>query len=173
GGSTTVYPFEKWRYRYLDGLGNDVNIEFVDPSLTNEYHMTMDPSEKDALARVPGAGLTLYEQMGLANKADRFSRTDGTLLGTGSMPLPARMNVFDRLEQFAKLQKPPEVKFKDLEAAVNSTIKYNLLPMAARVDYVPVTNSSVLTYFAFQFDRKDLQFKQKEGLSQAAINIYA
>src|SRR5204863_9162732 len=69
--------------------------------------------------------------------------------------------------------KPPEVKFKDLEAAVNSTIKYNLLPMTARVDYIPVTNSSVLTYFAFQFDRKDLQFKQKEGLSQAAINIYA
>jgi len=135
--------------------------------------MTMDPSEKDALSRVPGAGLTLYEQMGLANKADRFSRTDGTLLGTGNMPLPSRMNVFDRLQQFSKLQKPPEVKFKDLEAAVNSTIKYNLLPMRVRTDFVPVTGSSVLSYFAIQFDRKDLQFKQKEGLSQAAINIYA
>jgi GWxTD domain-containing protein len=173
GGSTTVFPFEKWRYRYLEGLGNDINIEFVDTTMTNEYHMTMDPSEKDALARVPGAGLTLYEQLGLANKADRFNRTDGTLLGTGSMPLPARMNVFDRLDQFAKLQKPPEVKFKDLEAAVNSTIKYNLLPMRVRTDFVPVTPSSVLTYFTLQFDRKDLQFKQKEGLSQAAVNIYA
>lgn len=173
GGSTTVFPFEKWRYRYLEGLGNDIIIEFVDPSMTNEYHMTMDPSEKDALSRVPGAGLTLYEQMGLANKADRFNRTDGTLLGTGTMPLPARMNVFDRLDQFAKLQKPPEVKFKDLEAAVNSTIKYNLLPMRVRTDFVPVTSSSVLTYFTLQFDRKDLQFKQKEGLSQAAVNIYA
>jgi GWxTD domain-containing protein len=171
GGNTTVFPFEKWRYRYIDGIGTDVIIEFVDPSMTNEYHMTMDPSEKDALARVPGAGLTLYEQLGLANKADRFSRTDGTLLGTGNMPLPARMNVFDRLQQYAMLQKPPSIKFKDLEAVVTSSIKYNLLPMRVRVDFVPVTPASVLAYFAVQFERKDLQFKQREGLSEAAVNI--
>jgi len=173
GGTTTVYPFEKWRFRYIEGIGNDVNIEFVDPSMTGEYHMTMDPSEKDALTNVPGAGLTLYEQLGMACKADRFTRTDGTRLGTGGMPLPASMNQFTRLEQFAKLQAQPAVKYKDLEAAVNSTIKYNLLPMKVRVDYIPVTASSVLANITIQFDRKDLQFKQKEGVSQASINIYA
>jgi GWxTD domain-containing protein len=173
GGTTTVYPFEKWRYRYIDGIGTDVEIEFVDPSMTGEYHMTMDPSEKDALTNVPGAGLTLYEQLGLADKADRFTRTDGTRLGTGTMPLPARMNQFDRLDQFAKLQKPPEIKFKDLEAVVSSSIKYNLLPMKVRTDFIPVTAASVLTNVTLQFDRKDLQFKQKEGISQAAVNIYA
>jgi GWxTD domain-containing protein len=173
GGTTTVYPFEKWRYRYIDGIGNDVNIEFVDPSMTGEYHMTMDPSEKDALTNVPGAGLTLYEQLGLACQAQRFTRTDGTHLGTGNMPLPASMNQFTRLEQFTKLQAQPTVKYKDLEAAVNSTIKYNLLPMKVRTDYVPVTGSSVLTNITLQFDRKDLNFKQKEGVSQASINIYA
>jgi GWxTD domain-containing protein len=173
GGTTTVYPFEKWRYRYIEGIGNDVNIEFVDPSMTGEYHMTMDPSEKDALTNVPGAGLTMYEQLGLACKADRFNRTDGTRLGTGGMPLPANMNQFTRLEQFAKLQAQPAVKYKDLEAAVNSTIKYNLLPMKVRTDFVPVTSSSVLTNITIQFDVKDLQFKQKEGVSQASVNIYA
>jgi GWxTD domain-containing protein len=173
GGTTTVYPFEKWRYRYIEGLGNDVNIEFVDPSMTGEYHMTMDPSEKDALTNVPGAGLTMYESLGLACKADRFNRTDGTRLGTGGMPLPASMNQFTRLEQFAKLQAQPAVKYKDLEAAVNSTIKYNLLPMKVRTDFIPVTSSSVLVNITIQFDRKDLQFKQKEGVSQASVNIYA
>ena len=173
GGTTTTYPFEKWRYRYIDNIGNDVNVEFVDPTMTGEFHMTMDPSEKDALTNVPGAGLTMYEQMGLANKADRFNRTDGTRLGTGSMPMSARMNVFDRLDQFAKLQKPPEIKFKDLEAVVSSSIKYNLLPMRVRTDFIPVTGASVLTNVTLQFDRKDLQFKQKEGVSQAAMNIYA
>lgn len=173
GGTTTVYPFEKWRYRYIEGIGNDVNIEFVDPSMTGEYHMTMDPSEKDALTNVPGAGLTLYEQMGLACKSQRFTRTDGTTLGTGTMPLPASMNQFTRLEQFAKLQAQPAVKYPDLEAAVNSTIKYNLLPMKVRTDYIPVTSSSVLVNITIQFDRKDLQFKQKEGVSQASVNIYA
>ena len=67
--STSTFPFEQWRYRYIPGIGNDVNIEFVDTTMSGEYHMTSDPSEKDALLYVPGAGLTMYEQMGLACKA--------------------------------------------------------------------------------------------------------
>jgi GWxTD domain-containing protein len=173
GGNTTFFPYEIWRYRYLECCGSDVEIEFVDPSMTNEYHLTMDPSEKDALSRVPGAGLTMYEQMGLANKADRFTRTDGTLLGTGSMPLPAKMNQFDRLQQFTNLQKAPGVKFKDLEALVQSTIKYNLLPMKVRTDYFPLTGSNVIFNLTIQFERKDLQYKQKDGVAEAAVNIYA
>jgi GWxTD domain-containing protein len=173
GGTTSVFPFEKWRYRYIEGLPPNVEIEFVDPTLTGEFRMTMDPSEKDALMMVPGAGLTLCEAMGQCSKADRFSRVDGTRLGVGpSAVLPQTMNQFTRLEQFAKLQAPPAVKFKDLEAAVNSTIKYNLLPMKVRADFIPVTDSSVLTNITIQFDRKDLQFKQKEGVATANVNIY-
>jgi GWxTD domain-containing protein len=173
GGTTSTFPFEIWRYRYIEGLGNDIMIEFVDPTMTGEYRMTMDPSEKDALLMVPGAGLTMMEQMGLASKADRFNRTDGTRLGTGTQPLPSRMNQFERLHQFAMLQKPPEVKFKDLEAAVSSTIKFNLLPMRARADFMRVTNSSIMSNITLQFDRRDLQFQDKEGISRATVNIYA
>ncbi len=172
GGTTSTYPFEKWRYRWIEGIGTDIIIEFVDPTMTGEYRMTMDPSEKDALLMVPNAGLTLIEQMGLADKSDRFSRTDGTRLGTGTQPLPSRMNQFERLEQFAKLQKPPVVKFKDLEAMVTSKITYNLLPMRVRVDFVRMTNSTILTNIAVQFDRKDLQFQQKENVAKAIVNIY-
>jgi GWxTD domain-containing protein len=173
GGTTSTFPFEKWRYRYIEGIGSNVEIEFVDPTLTGEFHMTMDPSEKDALMMVPGAGLTMCESLGQCNKADRFSRVDGTRLGVGSSAvLPASMNQFTRLEQFAKLQAPPAVKFKDLEAAVNSTIKYNLLPMKVRADFIPVTDSSVLTNITIQFDRKDLQFRQKDGVSTAHVNLY-
>ncbi len=172
GGTTSTYPFEKWRYRYIEGIGNDVNLEFVDTTMSGEYHLTMDPSEKDALLYVPGAGLTMMEAMGMACKNDRFTRTDGTHLGTGSTPLPESMSEFTRLENFAKIQKPPAIKYKDLEAAVNSSIKYNLLPMKVRVDYIPITGSSVLTNITIQFERKDLQFKQKEGVSTATVNIY-
>ncbi len=175
GGTTSTYPFEKWRYRYIEGVGSqtDINIEFVDPTMTGEYRMTMDPSEKDALLMVPGAGLTLMEQMGLADKADRFSRTDGTRLGTGTQPLPARMNQFERLQQFADLQKAPKIKFKDLEAQVNSRIIFNLLPMLARADFFPATSSTVMSNITLQFNRKDLQFKQDGPLSKAVVNIYA
>src|SRR5579871_6775764 len=171
GGETTAYPFEDWRYRYIEGIGNDVNIEFVDPTMTGEYRMTMDPSEKDALARVPGAGLSLLEQMGMANKADRFNRTDGTLLPTPIGGQTAKMNEFERLDQFTKLQKPPVVKFKDLEAVVNSRVTYNVLPMKLQADFFPVTESSVLANITIQFDNKDLQFQSKDGVQKAVVNI--
>jgi len=172
GGNTTFFPYERWRYRYIEGVGQDVIIEFVDTSMTNEYHMTWDPSEKDALLRVPGAGLTLYEQMGLADKADRFTNQTGMRLGQGPLSGTSRMNVFDRFERYVAVQKAPPIKFKDLDAVVNSTIKYNQLPMQVRVDYIPVTESSVNTNITIQFHRGDLQFKQSGGVAEALVNIY-
>src|SRR2546422_253527 len=173
GGTTSTFPFEKWRYRYIEGIGNDINIEFVDPTMTGEYRMTMDPSEKDALLYVPNAGLTLMEQMGMASKTDRFNRTDGTHLGQSFGGTPASMNEFERLERFSKLQKPPVVKFKDLEAAVSSHITFNLLPVKVQADYIKVTNSSVLTNVTIQLQNKDLQFQLKDGVQKAVVNIYA
>ncbi len=172
GGTTSTYPFEKWRYRYIEGIGSDINIEFVDTTMTGEYRMTMDPSEKDALLYVPGAGLTLTEQLGLSSKTDRFNRTDGTHLGTAFGGQSANMNEFNRLEQFAKLQKPPVIKFKDLEAAIRTRITYNILPMKVRMDFIRVTNSSVLTNITLQFDNKDLQFQAKDGVQKAVVNVF-
>src|SRR5579862_6488493 len=172
GGTTSTYPFEQWRYRYIEGIGNNIVIEFVDTTMSGEYHMTMDPSEKDALLYVPGAGLTMAEQMGMADKSQRFNRTDGTHLGTGTDPLPVSMQEFERLEQFAKLQAAPKVKYKDLEAAVSSSIRYNALPFKVKTDFVKITNSTVLAMVALQFNRKDLQFQQKDDVAKATVNIF-
>jgi len=172
GGSTSTYPFEQWRYRYIEGIGTNIILEFVDTTMSGEYRLTMDPSEKDALLYVPGAGLTMAEQMGLSDKTARFTRTDGTHLGTGSMPLPESMNEFTRIEQYAKIFNPPAIKYKDLEAVVTSSIKYNLLPLKVLVDYIPLTGASVLTSITIQFDTKDMQFKDKDNSSTATINIY-
>lgn len=173
GGTTSTFPFQKWRYRYIEGIGNDVIIEFVDTTMTGEFRMTMDPSEKDALLYVPNAGLTLMEQMGMASKVDRFTRTDGTRLGVGTQALPARMNQFERLQQFALLQKPPQVKFKDLEASVNSKIQFNVLPIQVRTDFVKLTNATVMTYVTIQMNKADLQFKTTDNIAKAMVNIYA
>ena len=84
GGETSTYPFEDWRYRYIDGIGENIILEFVDTTMTGEYRLTMDPGEKDALLHVPGAGLTMAEQMGMTqggSKMDRFNRTDGMTVG--------------------------------------------------------------------------------------------
>jgi GWxTD domain-containing protein len=175
GGETTTFPFEDWRYRYIEGIGNDINIEFVDTTMTGEYHMTMDPSEKDALTYVPGAGLTMAEQLGLSDKSARFNTTDGTHMGAplsgNTMDRPASYNEFERLNQFAKLQQPPPVKFKDLEAAISSRITYNILPMQVRIDYVRVTESSVMANITLQFENRDLEFKLKDGVQKANVNL--
>jgi GWxTD domain-containing protein len=175
GGETTTFPFEDWRYRYIEGIGNDIMIEFVDTTMTGEYHMTMDPSEKDALTYVPGAGLTLAEQMGLSDKMARFNTTDGTHMGAplsgNTMDRPASYNQFDRLNQFAKLQQPPAVKFKDLEAAISTRITYNVLPMQVRIDYVRVTEATVTANITVQFENKDLQFQAKDGVQKSVVNL--
>ncbi len=43
GGTIFKCPFEQWRYRYIEGVGKDVIIEFDDTKSTGEYKMTRDP----------------------------------------------------------------------------------------------------------------------------------
>jgi GWxTD domain-containing protein len=172
GGSTSTYPWETWRWRYLEGIGENIILEFVDPSGSGEYHMTMDPSEKDALLHVPGAGLSLMESMGMATKADRFTRSDGTNLPTALGGTPASMDEFNRLELFAKVQKPPEVKFKDLEAVVTSRIVRDQMHFNWRTDYLKVTNDTVLVPITIQIPNSQLSFQAKDGIHSAVINIF-
>ena len=172
GGETSTFPFETWRYRYIDGVGTNTEIEFVDTTMSGEYHISLDPEEKDALLYVPGAGLTLSEQMGLSTKTDRFNRTDGTHLGTGNQPLPESMNEFTRLERYANLMKPPTIKFKDLDAIVNSNIRYNTLPMQVRTDYIRVTDATVYANIMVQFKNSDLNYASKDKIAKASVNIY-
>ena len=172
GGSTTTYAWEKWRYRYLEGIGENVELEFVDPSGSGEYHLTMDPSEKDALLHVPGAGLSLLESMGMASKTDRFTRSDGTNLPTALGGTPASMDEFNRLELYAKIQKPPEVKFKDLEAIVTARIVRDQLKFNWRTDFLKVTNDTVLVPITIQISNGQLSFQSKEGIHSATLNIF-
>jgi GWxTD domain-containing protein len=172
GGSTTTYPWETWRWRYLEGIGENVILEFVDPSGSGEFHMTMDPSEKDALLHVPGAGLSLMEEMGLASKADRFTRSDGTNLPTSMGGTPASMDEFNRLELFAKVQRPPEVKFKDLEAIVTARIVRDQLRFNWRTDFLKVTNDTVLVPVTVQVPNSQLSFQNKDGIHSATLNVF-
>ena len=172
GGETATFPFEQWRYRYIDGIGTNIILEFVDPTMTGEYHLTMDPGEKDALLHVPNAGLTDMESMGMASKADRFSRTDGMTIGQSMTGEPESMNEFTRLDLYAKIWKPPDVKFKDLKAIVTSKISAQLLPFDVRTDFLRVTDETVLTPITLQVAYRDLQFQNKDGVMHGVMDIY-
>jgi GWxTD domain-containing protein len=172
GGETSTYPFEDWRYRYIEGIGQEVIIEFVDTCMCGDFHMTMDRSEKDALKNVPNAGLTLYEQMGRSSKADRFSGSGLEQLGAGPMSTDAQTKQFDRLEQFAKLNQAPTVKFKDLEEVVRHKISYNTMPFDVRTDFVKITSDTVLVPVTVQLRTRDITFTNKDGVQHGVVNIF-
>src|ERR1700738_69778 len=173
GGSTTTYPFETWRYRYMEGIGQNIILEFVGPSGSGQDRLTMDPSEKDALLHVPGAGLSLMESMGMASKKDRFTRSDGTNLPTALGGQSANMNEFSRLEQYSKAFRPPAVKYKDLEALVTARIVRDQVHFTYRTDYLKVTNDTVLVPVTVQIPNNQLSFDSKEGVHSATLNIFA
>src|SRR5438093_5034413 len=170
GGTTSTFPFEIWRYRYIEGIGNEVLLEFVDPSMSGEYRFTIDPSEKDALLNVPGAGLTFDEQFLGRDKADRLTR-DGASLGNG-LGNTGRNNQFDRLELSAKVFRPPEIKFKDLKTIVTTKLSFNLLPFNFRTDFIRVTEESVLTPITVLLQNKDLAFQEQEGIHRAMVHVF-
>ncbi len=172
GGSTSTFPFETWHYRYLEGVGDNIDVEFVDTCMCGDYHMTIDRSEKDALKHTPGAGQTMYEQTGQAKQADRFS---GGLeqLGAGPMTAQNQSKQFDRISMYAKMMAPPEVKFKDLEAymATSKILSGPPFLFDVRTDYVKVTDDTVLVPITLQIRNRDMTFLQKDGVATGTVNI--
>jgi GWxTD domain-containing protein len=175
GGTTQTYPFERWTYRYLESVHrNNVELEFVDPTLSGEYRLTIDPNEKDAMLHIPGAGLTMDEEANGGDKADRVAGIDGgdpTRLGTDANT-QARYSQFDKLDLYANIFKPPEIKFKDLEAIVTTNLSFNSLPFQMRKDFVRVTEESVLTPFTIQIAYKDLAFQEQEGIHKCSAHVF-
>ena len=172
GGQTSTYPFETWRYRYLEDIGQEIIMEFVDTCMCGDYHMTMDRSEKDALKYTPNAGLTLYEQLGQSSKASRFTNGGIEQLGSSPFNKDLQSKEFDRLEQFAKLQAAPAIKFKDLEEVVSHHLSVNLMPFDVRADFVKVTSDTVLVPITIQIKNRDVTFQNKDGVERGTVNIF-
>jgi GWxTD domain-containing protein len=172
GGQTSTFPFEVWHYRYLEGVGDNIDLEFVDSCQCGDYHFTIDRSEKDALLKVPNAGLTQSEEMGQSKKADRF-KGGMESLGTGNMGTQQQSKEFDRIELMAKIFAPPPVKFTDLETFMSDHKLLNgpIFPFDVRTDFVKVTESVDLVPITVQLKNRDITFVTKDGVSKGVVNI--
>ena len=170
GGQTSTFPFEIWRYRNIDGIGQEVEIEFVDTCGCGAYHITLDPGEKDAFSHVPNAGLTTRESMGLSTKANRgrngLNTAGASLFGNN----PSKQ--FEAIERDALLLAPPPVKYKDLKEVVDVKMRYNLLPFNVRVDFLKASPATDLVPITVQVANRDLTYAAKDGVQHASVNIY-
>ncbi|HLJ85589.1 MAG TPA: GWxTD domain-containing protein [Candidatus Angelobacter sp.] len=171
GGQTETYPFEIWRYRNLPNVGQEVELEFVDPCGCGEYHLTLDRSEKDALKYVPNAGLTDGEDMGSFTKTQRF-RGGLENLGPGPFNSDLQSKEFDRMDVYAKALTPPPVRFRDLAEIVSHNIRYNVLPFDLQVDFAKATSDMVLVPITIQIPNRELTYVGKEGVQRASLNIF-
>ncbi len=164
GGSTSTYPFEIWRYRHLDGVGDDVELEFVDPVGGGEYKLALDPDEKDQLLHVPGLGLTWNEQRGLSSKETRLPPTFNTMR--------EKDNPFRRYETYAKVQGAPSLKHQELRQLIDVNVGYASLPLEIRQDRFRLSDSQILVPLTVQIPNRELTFKPESGIEVARVTVY-
>lgn len=146
GGTTETFPFELWRYRYIADVGTDIMIEFVDPCMCGDYHMTMDPNEKDALAHLPS------DQQRLQN-----AQKDNT-------------KIFEDLDRYSRLNQQP--KFKDLQEIVTHRFDFHTMPFEVLTNYVKATSNVTLVPLTLQIMNEDMTYKSENGVARGTVNIY-
>jgi GWxTD domain-containing protein len=174
GGETQTYAYEDWTFNEMEGIGQNITLEFVDQTGTGEFKLTSDPSAKDALTMVPGAGDTLAEDEGLATRQQRLMNGDGS-----TMPAPlggfrsASLDEFNRMDQYNKVQQAPPVKFKDLESIVTSRIVRDQIPFTYRFDFLRVTGDTVLVPITVQIPNRGMGFKVSDGVHTATLDLFA
>ena len=175
GGWTNRHPWEDWWYRHIDGIGDDISIMFVDSSHSNEFHLAIFADEADALLNVDGMGLTLAEEMGLAEKRDRaYYNPSGWYdpdnpQATGSRTKDAP---FTKMEQYFDLQRPPKIKFEDLKSVVTTNITYSSIPFAYRTDYIRLTENKVLVPISVEIKNSELEYKKEKEFNRAKVEVY-
>ena len=176
GGSTSTYPFERWEYRYLEGVGQDIEIEFVDPSLTGEYRLTTNPDEKDALLLTPNAGLTDAEMQGLVNqKIDRIVRKTSPMPGHNPLVFGygrVKDQPFEKLRLITSLEKAPVVDFSDLRTQVLTEAYFDQLHFQIQNDVFRVSDEGrvILTLYIAS---GDLQFEKIKQVYRGELDVQA
>ena len=175
GGSTSRFPWEKWWYRRIDGVGDGVELYFSDSSISGEYRLVMYEDEMDALLNVPDLGLTLAEQMGLADKRDRaYFNPSGWYDPNNPQSPGSRVKdaPFTRMEQYFNVQRPPKIKFEDLKSVVTTNVTYSSLDFDIRTDYLRLTEDKVLVPISVEINNSQLEFKKDKEFNRAKLNVY-
>ncbi len=172
GGGTATYPFEIWRYRYLEGLGSGIELEFVDKSWTGDFQLALSADEKDVFLKVAGHGLTKAEQLGLANKFQRLTMTPAVRELYPLMHHRIKDSPFLRYETFSRIKAPAEFKHPDLQQAVAANISFDEFPFRAQPHYFQLNPERVLAPLTLEFDNKQLSYREQEGGFLARIALY-
>ncbi|HEV8129610.1 MAG TPA: GWxTD domain-containing protein [Acidobacteriota bacterium] len=175
GGETTTYPFEVWRYRFIPGIGDDVEIEFVDRSWTGEYKMAMNSWEKDLLLNEPGEGMTTAERLGLLKQAQRPGIHPGMMndpVYQARSGMRMKDTPFESMMRYFALQRPPQIKQKELQAIVEARISFATLPLSLVVHQICVDSETSIVPITVEIANQALEYRKLPDLYKANVGLY-
>lgn len=178
GGRTSTFPFEIWEYRHIDGVGDDIELEFVDDRGGNLYRLTMDPQDKDELLHVPGMGLTDAEMFDPAftgqkswERVNRV-RTSGDARIQGINFERAKDKPFEKTELLSKISAAPVIRFHDLQEKVSARVTYDLLTFRVIFHFIRVDADTCLVPVTLSFDPQNISFKGEGDLYRSQLQVY-
>jgi GWxTD domain-containing protein len=150
GGTTSTYPFQQWRYRYIDGIGNNIIIEFVDPTMSGEFRMTADPSEKDALAKA-GTPVSFamrditmapsFQRLQPSQALTKFPESGDMFVSVGDGPKVTLSVTSEKMNTYFTFPLPSAPAKYDIVAQVTDTTNYRAVAnlrdvtVAGQIDY--------------------------------------
>ena len=134
-------PSETWSYRYLEGVGIDVVIDFVDACNCGDYRMRMPHELRDALLYIP--------DIGIIDKKVEKANPDLYLKGVAS----------------------PTLKFRDLAAMLESKSKVQAIPLEVSSHVEKATDVTSIVRIAITLRRANASSLGAQGTLPATLNV--
>ena len=173
-GTTIVFPFERWRYRNLEGIGSNIIIEFVDQTFTGDFKLAYHPDEKDLMDDKGFGGMKWAEVQGWTDRSDRWLRHGYPMLdssGTGDWLQVQKY--FDRLRVTTATMGQTKGKYDDLKKFVRTRVSYEPLPFRLRNDQLELNGEEVLVLLTLEVPKKELNFKPGgAAVATATLDLY-
>ncbi len=172
GGNVQTFPFERWWYRYIEGIGQDVEVEFVDRLNSNEYRIARDSFDKEVGFEM-GLGETTYETLGVYSRAELNQARYLGNPGNPYMRMRRQDQPLERLSRYSKLMKAPKIRFDDLRTLVETRVSYNQLDVHLVSHVTPVYEDMSLVLLSAEIEINNDNFVSvNEGVWRAETNIY-
>ena len=173
-GTTIAYPFERWRYRNLEGIASNIIIEFVDQTFTGDYKLSYHPDDKDLMADKGFGGLKLAEIERFTDKADRWRRHGRPMMdSSGANDWHEMLKQFDRLRITTATMGQVKGKYDDLKKIVRTRVAYMPLPFGLRNDQLELNAQEVLVLLTLEIPKQELNFQRgAAATATATLDLY-
>jgi len=145
---TVQYSWEAWHYKQIESVGEHIEFDFVDPSGSGDYRLTMPANERDELIFAPRYNL---------GRSPRLARSGE----------PA-----DSIEMYVGPAPMPVVQYKDLETVLVSRIVRDQIRISHRIEFIKATNATTLARILVHLPSEQSLTQNNERDSSAGFEVF-